>query len=479
MNCKFCNAELEEGMTLCPACGMENAEEVAEEMTPEEVTDAPAEETVEEITAEETAEEASAEVSEEVSAEAEEEPAELVEEPKKKRKLWTVLAAVGVVVLAAVLVVAVLYGVGVFDKNPDTYLVSDAKAARARDTVVATAGDVELTNSELQVYYQQAFEDFYNYYGYYMDLSTLGLDLNKPLYEQYYNQEDGVTWESYFMDTALNTWHRYAVLTMQAEEDGYTLDAETQAYLDTIPEQLEQMAQSYEYDSVEALLEDDLGPACGLEGYLNFVKTNYFAGQYFDSLYDRLVPTMEEIEAYYAENAATLETMGITKDTGKTVDVRHILICPQGGTESEDGSIVYTDAEWESCRVEAQRLLDQWASEDGTEEGFAQYAMEHTEDPGSMQTGGLYTDVYVGQMVPEFNDWCFDESRAHGDTGLVKTTYGYHIMFYVADHEIWISSVQDEIINNRSMEIVSAAVEKWPMEVDYKKIVLGDTSAEQ
>ena len=31
MNCKFCNAELPEEVTLCPACGQDNAAEVTEE----------------------------------------------------------------------------------------------------------------------------------------------------------------------------------------------------------------------------------------------------------------------------------------------------------------------------------------------------------------------------------------------------------------------------------------------------------------
>ena len=458
MFCKFCQAELPEDVTLCPACGKENLEETAEAVTAEEVTEEVADEVIEE---------AAAEVTEEAT-----------EAPKKKNLLVTILAAIGVAALAAVLVRTVLHGVGVFNRNSDSYLVSDAKAARSRNTVVATVGDEKLTNSELQIFYQQAFEDFYSYYSYYMDLSTIGLDVSKPLSEQYYDQEAGITWESHFVETALNTWHRYAALTMKANEDGYVLDAETQAYLDAIPEQLEEMAKTYEYEDAEAFIRHDLGAACDVAGYLKFVYTNYFAGQYIDSLYESLTPTMEEIEAYYAENTESLASMGITKDAGKTVDVRHILICPQGGSEGEDGSWVYSDEEWESCRKEAQKLLDQWAAEDGTEEGFAQYAMDYTEDPGSVSTGGLYTDVYEGRMVPEFNDWCFDASRAYGDTGLVKTTYGYHIMFYVAGHEVWISGVESEIINNRSMEIVSQAVEKWPMEVKYNKIVLGETSAE-
>ena len=34
-------------------------------------------------------------------------------------------------------------------------------------------------------------------------------------------------------------------------------------------------------------------------------------------------------------------------------------------------------------------------------------------------------------MVPAFNDWMFDKNRKPGDSGIVKTDYGYHIMYYV------------------------------------------------
>ena len=456
MNCKFCNAEMEEGVTLCPACGKENAEEVTE--TAEEVTEAV------EVTEQEEVTEAAAEE----------------ETPKKKHSLWvTILAIIGGIALAAVLVGAVLYGAGVFDGKSaaGSYTVDDAAAEKARDTVIATVGDAELTNSELQVYYWQAVSEFTEYYGYYMDISTLGLDLEKPLDQQYYSEEEGITWQEYFLDNALNTWHRYAALSMVAKAEGFQIDEASRSYLDSIPEQLETMAVSYGYTSAEEMLQEDLSNACDKAGYMRFMELNYYAGQYFDNVYATLEPSMDEIQLYYSQNMESLASMGIADDGSRTVDVRHILVCPQGGTENEDGETVYSDAEWEACRVKAQDLLDQWKSESGTEEGFAQYAMEHTEDPGSQATGGLYTDVYVGQMVEPFEDWCFDQSRQYGDIGLVQTNYGYHIMYFVAEEDVWVSNVRSTIVNERSTEMVNEAVAKYPMDINEKKIVLGEATA--
>ena len=50
---------------------------------------------------------------------------------------------------------------------------------------------------------------------------------------------------------------------------------------------------------------------------------------------------------------------------------------------------------------------------------------------GSASTGGLYADVAPGDMVDEFNDWCFDASRKPGDTGIVQTEFGFHVMYFV------------------------------------------------
>ena len=479
MNCKFCNAELAEEVTLCPVCGKENAEDavkMAEDIVCQEADAFEAEETAEE-TAEEIAEapleKSMEETAEEPEEETVEEPEEeAVEEPKKTKTWVKVVAIVCALAIALVLAGSIYFGIKGSIPAAKSYTVSDEKAEKAQHTVVATVGDLGLTNSELQVFYWQAVEEFYNYYGYYLDASVL--DLEKPLDTQFYNEEAGITWQKYFLDSALSTWSRYSALNMAAMEAGFQLDAESQAYMDSMMEQLTTGASQQGYASVNEMIQASMGAACEEAGYFSFLSTNIYAGQYLNSLYDSLVPTMEEIEAYYAANEEALNQQGIADDGSVTVDVRHILICPQGGTEDENGTVTYSEAEWEQCRVKAQELLDKWQAEDGTEEGFAQFATDYTEDPGSMSTGGLYTDVYVGQMVEPFENWCFDESRQYGDTGLVQTDYGYHIMYFVESREVWIGSVQDAIISERSMAIVNEAVAKWPVEIKDNKIVLGN-----
>jgi hypothetical protein len=75
-------------------------------------------------------------------------------------------------------------------------------------------------------------------------------------------------------------------------------------------------------------------------------------------------------------------------------------------------------------------------------------------------------------MVPEFNDWCFDEARAYSDYGLVKTQYGYHIMYFSGSEDIWHAEAKNGFISEEVSKLVEQAIKNHPIEVDYKKVVL-------
>ena len=123
--------------------------------------------------------------------------------------------------------------------------------------------------------------------------------------------------------------------------------------------------------------------------------------------------------------------MGCDDNKVNLVDVRHILVKFDGGKTDSNGNVSFTVAEKEAAKKAAEEILNTWKNGEATEESFAELAKKKSEDTGSLSNGGLYEKVYPGQMVTSFNDWCFDAKRKTGDTGLIATEYGYHVMYFV------------------------------------------------
>ena len=122
---------------------------------------------------------------------------------------------------------------------------------------------------------------------------------------------------------------------------------------------------------------------------------------------------------------------GKNENEAKLVNVRHILAKFKGGSTGDDGKTTYSENEKKAALDTINDLKAKWESGDATEDSFASLAKEKTEDTASAEDGGLFEDVYPGQMVTNFNDWCFDETRKAGDVGVVETEYGYHLIYFV------------------------------------------------
>ena len=116
-------------------------------------------------------------------------------------------------------------------------------------------------------------------------------------------------------------------------------------------------------------------------------------------------------------------------NTGNVVNVRHILITAEA---SEDGS--FTEEALAAAHARAEEILAEYEAGEKTEEAFAALANQYSEDPGSNTTGGLYENIVPGQMVDEFNDFCFAPHKS-GDTGIVDANRGdyagSHVMYFV------------------------------------------------
>ncbi|MBR5310609.1 MAG: peptidylprolyl isomerase [Oscillospiraceae bacterium] len=135
-----------------------------------------------------------------------------------------------------------------------------------------------------------------------------------------------------------------------------------------------------------------------------------------------------------------------------TVNVRHILVAP------EDTS---NETAWQVALSAAEEYKAEFEELGGTEEAFAEVAMEHSVDEGSYANGGLYENIYKGQMVEEFEAWCFDSARKPGDVEIIKTSYGYHVMYFSGEAETFYTYAGTEGVRDaRYSDYIGALTEE-------------------
>ena len=117
-------------------------------------------------------------------------------------------------------------------------------------------------------------------------------------------------------------------------------------------------------------------------------------------------PTQQEIQQYFNAHQSEYSIPEQSK-------ARHILIKVAAGADAG------ADA---AAKAKAEGILKQ--IQGGA--NFAELAKKNSDDPGSKDTGGELGFAQRGHMVPEFDSAIFTQKL--GDTKIVKTQFGYHIV---------------------------------------------------
>ncbi len=246
----------------------------------------------------------------------------------------------------------------------------------------------------------------------------------------------------------------------KTDDDGNTIEA-------TDEEKAARRAEAKE--TAEAIL-----AACQAGGDLEELATEYDVGYYgsedmtsssgmasewlFDSA--RKAGDMELLEDEANSQYYVALFNSRRRDEALNYNVRHILVTEDSlelaeGEEAAEGQVA----------AKAQEILDSW---DGTEEGFASLAGQYSQDEGSKDNGGLYENTPKGAMITEFNDWCYEAGRKSGDTGIVETTYGSHIMYFVGytDTQYWHYACENALKSEAYSDWYNATMESVTAEVD-------------
>lgn len=157
-----------------------------------------------------------------------------------------------------------------------------------------------------------------------------------------------------------------------------------------------------------------------------------------------------------------------------SVSVRHCLV----EFEAEDENNV-TDEEKETAYKKAKELYDSWLAGDKTEDSFKTLVTENSADTGSTENGGLYENIRISDnYVTSFIDWSFDDARKAGDSGIIETEYGYHIMYFVSDNTDdvdWKNTIRTEKGNAAFEEYHESLMAE---DGDYK-VTVNDSTAQR
>jgi len=364
------------------------------------------------------------------------------------------------------------------DGNPDDVTCKGSYTGTVDSAaVVATAGEYTLTAGVLQVLYGLELRLWQT------GEQTENPDWSLPLDVQLCPMEGtAVTWQQFFLERALNTWHTLQALVLESTTAQMELDPEYVFNQENFDKywQLEMPAlevlygydPSYEVnsmhqdyiDSLPDLLEtlggaDALAEELGATGadLLALAELANYAYAYFTFAHDYLGITEEEITALAGENTGV---------TGSSVTFRHILLLPEGDTEEA----------WAAAESQGNTLLtvDFAKSRRRNEGNFAVIARENSQDEGTRNNGGLYSGVTPGIMPQALDTWLFDEARLPGDTAVLRSDLGIHVLYFSSREDLATVQARETLTREADANVVTRAKAALPLKVDYSAITLSD-----
>ncbi len=378
--------------------------------------------------------------------------------------------------------------------DPESLLCKDSYTGEgAAETVVARAGESELTLGQLQAWYW-AEAAAWKTSG-----KTPAPDFSQDLDTQVCELDESLSWQHFFLRRALNAWNTAQGLTILAGDQGlpveeafqpnlynyekymtgmpatkylyryaaaYSPNSMHQDYLDRIPQLLETAAEDLGYEDAQALAQGAF--AAALEDLESYVYQYNWAYMYFTDRSFYMEPEEETVTAWLEEHA------GDYPEGQKTVDLRHVLLVPESAAVDQDGKVTASEAAWEACAAQAEELLEPWTNDryGATESAFADLAYKQSADKGTAPDGGAWRGVEAGQLIAPVEEWAFDGSRQAGDTAVIRSEYGCHLVYFCGGTDTAYARAREDVIQASQEALLQEAVQSCPMEADYSAIAL-------
>ncbi|MBO4927641.1 MAG: peptidylprolyl isomerase [Clostridiales bacterium] len=212
-----------------------------------------------------------------------------------------------------------------------------------------------------------------------------------------YLTED-LTVKKYLQDLVIADLQGEVFLLEYAQSKNLTLDESILNEIDKQFEDMEASAESYGL-TMDEYMKSYYGPDATTEG---------------------MRAIMQRYELVNAAMNKYVEEYPFTEDEKMLPTVYHILY----PTIDLSTRTSLSEDEIAAAKAKAEALKDSVTSLDDMKTKGSEAIAS-----GDAAEAAQYT-VQVGEMVPQFEEWCFAEHEV-GDVGIVETMFGYHVMYFV------------------------------------------------
>ncbi len=389
------------------------------------------------------------------------------------------------------------------NQNPDSISCKSsytaAPSAEAAGAVVAKAGDKVLTNAQLQVLYLSEVSAYREADHEQAPDFTQPLDMQQcPL------SSTPLSWQHYFLEKAIHSWQLqqamlYAASQPQiikeeafkpnqtsdlhgtyispdlpvndflyADRPCYKPNKLHQAWLDGLEQTLDDQAAQHGFSNLSDYVHAVFGPEADPQTLIQ-AATDYNTGyMYFTQVSFDISVSEEEIGDYLRQHPV--------QAPGHTVDLRHVLLIPEGAAIDDDGKVTATEAQWEQCQKDAESMLNSWRVDLQTtlnsRANFARLANRNSADAGSQLNGGYYCHIGPGQLTEALDKWCFDANRKVNDIAIVRSDVGVHIVYLQSINANDRQEAKEALQLEKERKVWSPHLAALPLEPDYSAVAL-------
>lgn len=317
-------------------------------------------------------------------------------EKAKKHRIYAVIAVITAILVAALLI----WDSGIVQRSLPAY----------------TVGSQSFSVTDVDYYFYNQYNNIAPYASYY------GLDTSVSLKEQ--EISEGQTWYDYLMEQAETSMSDVSALITAAKAEGYTISEEGQANIDSTIESIKSAAGQYGLTE-GSYLTYAYGRYMTPSAFKSAVTEYYLAQDYASYKSDSFEVTEEDLNDYYAENAASLDNFDYEA---------YLLTIGLQTQYDDDGNAIDFDADELAA---AQETLKEQADQlqAAVEAGDADEVAAIVSETGASDLSNLSSSSLA---YYSFGTWLSDESRTAGEVGKVEETrtnssdeeylYGYYIV---------------------------------------------------